>query len=158
MGRAPFQVLVLPFRLTGSGEVEYAVLRRADDDSWQGIAGGGEDDETIVEAARREASEEAAVPAESTLYQLTMQDFVPVTCFEGAREEWPPDTYLVPQYFFACDATGLELGVSREHTEIGWMSYDRACALIRYESNKTGLWELSERLRMHDLPPASGRQ
>jgi hypothetical protein len=33
-----------------------------------------------------------------------MQDFVPVSCFEDA-EEWPPDAHLVPQYFFACDAT-----------------------------------------------------
>ena len=40
MARAPFQVVVLPFRLTDSGGVEFAVLRRADDGQWQGVAGG----------------------------------------------------------------------------------------------------------------------
>ncbi len=149
-------MLVLPFRPTDTGEFEYAVLLRADDAIWQGIAGGVEDDETTVEAARREALEEAGIPAQAPLYQLTMQDFVPVACFEGARSEWPSDIYVVPQHFFACDATGLELRVSREHIDIRWMSYDQAHALLRYDSNKTGLWELSERLRMNDLPRALG--
>jgi hypothetical protein len=30
MARAPFQVLVLPFRLVGAGEAEFALLRRTD--------------------------------------------------------------------------------------------------------------------------------
>lgn len=150
MARAPFQVVVLPFRLTDSGGVEFAVLRRADDGQWQGVAGGGENDETIIEAARREAFEEAAVPSEVSFYKLTMRDFVPASCFEAAKE-WPPDTYLVPQYFFACDATGRKLAVSREHTEIAWMAYQEAHDRLRYDSNRTGLWELAERLRMKDL-------
>lgn len=142
--------MVLPFRLPPDRAVEYAVLRRADDASWQGIAGGGEGGETILDAARREACEEAGVPPEATFSRLKMQDFVPVTCFD-ARDEWPPDTYVVPQYFLACDATGLELTVSREHTKLAWMSFDEAHDRLRYDSNKTGLWELSERLRMNDL-------
>lgn len=152
MGRAPFQVVVLPFRRTRSGGVEYAILRRADDASWQGVAGGGEDHETIVDAAQREAFEEAGIPSVTRFYRLKMQDFVPIMCFK-ARDEWPPDTYIVPQYFFACEATGVELRSSREHTEIRWTSYDEACQRLRYDSNKSGLWELSERLRRNDLPP-----
>jgi hypothetical protein len=39
MGRAPFQVLVFPFRPTQAGDWEFAVFQRADGDWWQGIAG-----------------------------------------------------------------------------------------------------------------------
>jgi dATP pyrophosphohydrolase len=79
-----------------------------------------------------------------------MQDFVPVSCFPAATE-WPQDTYVVPQYFFACDAGGLELVVSAEHTELAWRSYDDAYGRLRYDSNMTALWELAQRLRSHDL-------
>ena len=58
MARAPFQVLVLPFRRTGGGGVEFAVLRRRDLGLWQGVAGGGEDGEAPGQAAVREASED----------------------------------------------------------------------------------------------------
>ena len=150
MARAPFQVLVLLFRLVGAGEAEFAVLRRTDDGHWQGIAGGGEDDETITEAARREALEEAAVPPTARFYRLKTQDFVPVSCFPGATE-WPQDTYVVPQHFFACDATGLEPMVSDEHSDLVWLPYGEAHDRLRYDSNKTALWELSERLRRQDL-------
>ncbi len=153
MGRAPFQVVVLPFRITDCGRAEFAILQRADDQHWQGIAGGGEGDETSVEAARREALEEAGVPPQARFYRLKMQDFVPVSCFTAAGE-WSPDTYVVPQYFFACDARGFELTVSREHTAVVWMPYTEAHDRLRYDSNKTGLWELAERLRMNDLPVA----
>ena len=46
MARAPFQVLVLLFRRTEDGGVEYGVLCRSDDGNWQGVAGGGEERET----------------------------------------------------------------------------------------------------------------
>ena len=75
---------------------------------------------------------------------------MPASCFEAAKE-WPPDTYLVPQYFFACDAGGLELVVSAEHTELAWLSYDDAYGRLRYDSNRTALWELAQRLRSDDL-------
>ena len=60
MARAPFQVLVYPYRKTREDGLEYALLKRSDAGYWQGIAGGGEDNETLLEAARREAYEEQA--------------------------------------------------------------------------------------------------
>lgn len=53
MARAPFQVLILPFRQAADGDWQYGVLRRSDE-YWQGIAGGGEDGEAPLEAAMRE--------------------------------------------------------------------------------------------------------
>ena len=62
MPRAPYQVLVLPYRRTNAGEFEYALFQRANEGFWQFIAGGGEDDETPLQAARRETWEEARIP------------------------------------------------------------------------------------------------
>ncbi|HEY2253948.1 MAG TPA: NUDIX domain-containing protein, partial [Planctomycetaceae bacterium] len=63
MPRAPFQVLVIPFRRIDGGSFVYALFRRqqATGGYWQWIAGGGEDDESPLEAARREALEEAGI-------------------------------------------------------------------------------------------------
>ena len=40
--RAPFQVLVFPYRQAGDTEYEHAILRRADEGYWHVVAGGGE--------------------------------------------------------------------------------------------------------------------
>lgn len=50
-GRAPFQVLVLPYRRTEGG-LFYAVFRRLDCAYWQGLAG-GEVREAPPQAARQ---------------------------------------------------------------------------------------------------------
>jgi dATP pyrophosphohydrolase len=155
LSRAPFQVLVLPFRRPASGEIEFAILRRADDANWQGVAGGGAVGESVVEAARREAFEEAGVPAGTPLYALQTQDTVPVNCF-AASVEWPPDTYVIPQHFFACDLTGTGIVLSGEHREVRWVTFDEAFRMLRYDSNKNALWELAERLRRHDLREPCG--
>ena len=55
--RAPFQILAIPYRFE-DGDLRVCVLRRADSDQWQFVAGGGEDRETPAEAARREIWEE----------------------------------------------------------------------------------------------------
>jgi dATP pyrophosphohydrolase len=41
--------------------------------------------------------------------------------------------------------------VSDEHSDLVWLPYGEAHDRLRYDSNKTALWELSERLRRHDL-------
>ncbi len=51
--RAPFQVLVFPYRQRGE-EIELLIGRRAQEGYWQGIAGGGEDNESLLAATIRE--------------------------------------------------------------------------------------------------------
>jgi dihydroneopterin triphosphate diphosphatase len=57
MARAPFQVLVFPYRALDDGDFEFAVFSRAAYRCWQGIAGGGEGEETPLQAAKRESLE-----------------------------------------------------------------------------------------------------
>src|SRR4051794_25506464 len=110
MARAPFQVLVLPFRRTP--DPEDAIFRPADDQQWQGVAGGGESDETPLAAASRELAEESGLTG--PVYRLDCRDTVPARYF-AAWPAWPAGTYVVEQYFFAVDASAQDVVLSDEH-------------------------------------------
>jgi dATP pyrophosphohydrolase len=140
--RAPFQVLLIPYRRRPCG-LEFAVLRRADAGYWQFVAGGGEDDETPAEAAARETREETGLTG-----PLTPLDSFSTVPREGvgAAAHWPPDLYVIPQHCFAIDAGTREIALSPEHTEVRWVPYERARELLKWDSNRNALWELNERL------------
>ncbi|MEW5941546.1 MAG: NUDIX pyrophosphatase, partial [Chloroflexota bacterium] len=140
MSRAPFQVLVYPYRKTDDGQIEYALLKRADEGFWQGIAGGGEDDESPLEAARRETQEESGLPSTSEFLPLDTIESVPVTEFRDSHL-WGEDVYVIPQYCFGVSAQNSQIVISREHTEYKWFPYEEARALIKFDGNKTALWE-----------------
>ena len=57
MARAPYQVLVIPFRKSKT-QIFFCLLKRSDAGYWQFVAGGGEDKEAPEQAAIREATEE----------------------------------------------------------------------------------------------------
>ncbi len=151
MPRAPFQVLVLPFRRRAS-ELEYALFRRADLGYWQGIAGGGEDDEQPLAAARREAWEEARIPLAATYVPLVTSSSVPVLDIHvSARGHWPRNLYVIPIHAFAVDCGAVEMELSAEHTAYSWLPYAEAVRLVRWDSDRTALWELDQRLQQDDL-------
>jgi dATP pyrophosphohydrolase len=145
MTRAPFQVLILPYRRAG-GSYEFAVLARADDGRWQGLAGGGEGSETPLEAARREAFEEAGIPRDARFVELQTTCSVPAHHFRDGSA-WGGELYVIPEYSFGVDCTGRPLTLSPEHAELHWLTYDEAAARLTYDSNRTALWELHQRLR-----------
>ena len=99
--RAPFNSLVIPFYREPGAPTLYCVLRRADAGFWQWVAGGGEDSETALEAAIRETREETGI--EGPLYRLQSEARVPTSAF-AAREHWPDDLYVIPEYHFAVEA------------------------------------------------------
>lgn len=147
MARAPFNVLVIPYRRAGDGEVEYALLQRSDNGFWQGVAGGGENDETPAATARREAHEEAGIDPDSRFLPLDTVAYVPVTEFRDSHL-WGEAVYVIPQYCFGVLAPGDgELALSDEHTAYRWLRYEEARRLLAYDGNKTALWELNTRLR-----------
>lgn len=151
MPRAPFQVLVFPFRRVTEAAFEYAVFRRADAGYWQAIAGGGEDDEKPVEAARREAHEEAEIPVASRYYPLDSVAHIPTYFFE-ARGAWPKGTYVIPNHCFAVELPEVDIALSHEHSEYRWVTFPEGTKLLYWEDNRTALWELNQRLLNGDLP------
>ncbi len=145
MARAPFQVLIYPYRLIGPDTAVYALLRRSDAGWWQGVAGGGEDDETPLEAARREALEEIGTLPDAILLPLQTVFSVPVTEFRESAL-WGEDLYVIPCYCFGIAVKTSTLRLSREHIEYRWLGYGDARTLLHFDSDRVALWELDQRL------------
>ena len=145
MSRAPFQVLVLPYRKTDNS-FEFAVFCRADRPCWQGIAGGGEDHEVPLESAIREASEEGGISKTSHFTILQATSSVPVDVFKNC-EHWDSTLFVIPEYSFGVDCTGQQLIRSDEHVALEWVSFDVAHNRLTYDSNRNALWELNSKVR-----------
>jgi dihydroneopterin triphosphate diphosphatase len=146
VARAPFQVLVFPYRILGNDEVAYAVFRRGDGEMpWQAIAGGGEGNETPLEAARREAWEEAGIDPEGSYLELESRATIPAVHFAEFRDR--EDLFVVPEFCFGVEVGTDDLPMSPEHVEYAWLSYGEAHVLLRWDSNRNALWELDRRLR-----------
>ena len=142
--RAPFQILAIPYRITNE-KFLYCVFHRSDHDQWQFVAGGGENNETPEQAAKREIFEESGVVAENVT-PLTTMCYVTADCFsEKARANWSRDTYVIPEYSFAFECSD-NVVISREHTEYAWLTYEETIARLKWDSNKTALYELDNRL------------
>jgi dATP pyrophosphohydrolase len=145
MARAPFQVLVFPYRIHLHNQLEFALFKRAVEGFWQGIAGGGEDDETPLKAARRETFEETGIESTANFLRLDTIESVPVTAFKDS-ELWGEGVFVIPQFCFGVNASDLDIRISQEHSAFGWFSYDQAYQLLKFDGNKTALWELNQRL------------
>ena len=141
--RMPFQVLVIPYR--NATPIQYAAFLREDSNYWQFIAGGGSRGEDRVQAASREAEEEAGIPPSAKFLELQTVASIP-TCHFRARLYWPEDLYVIPEYCFAVDASGIEFGLSREHARVEWLSFADCHERLHWQSNQVALWELNERL------------
>ena len=143
--RAPFQILAIPYKIENGNPI-YCVFHRADFDQWQFIAGGGEDDETPAQAAKREIFEESGIYADSII-QLQSMCYIPTDIFpEKYLRNWSEDTYVVPEYSFGFLCSG-EIVLSHEHMEYSWLTYDEAIKKLKWDSNRTALYELNCRLK-----------
>jgi dATP pyrophosphohydrolase len=149
MKRAPFQVLVLPFRCRKGKSPLYAIFRRADSGVWQGIAGGGESTESPLESARREAREEGGISEANSYFSLESRCTIPVVNIRGFK--WGPNVLVIPEYTFGVQMTSAEITLSSEHSEYRWTSYAVAHRLLEWNSNKNALWELDTRIKKHKL-------
>lgn len=145
MARAAFQVLVIPFRVDADGEPRYLLFKRADENVWQWIAGGGEESEEPEQAARREALEEACIPQDARLTRLDSVASIPAIHFAD-RHLWGDDVYVIPEYSFGVEAQGEEVCLSGEHSACEWLDYEAARSRLQWDSNRTALWELHNRL------------
>lgn len=140
--RQPLQVLVLPFRWIKS-EIQFLALKRSDDGRWQGVAGGVEANETVEQAAIRELAEETGFEVES-LILLDTRASIP-KCVFSDHAQWSEDQYVVTEFAFGAEVED-EPKLSYEHTDFRWGSADQIRELVHYDSNRTAIWELHERV------------
>jgi len=128
-----------------NNQVEFALLLRAEEGFWQGIAGGGEDNETPLEAAKRETFEETGIKPTSTFIQLDTVESVPVTEFKDSLI-WGENVFVIPQYCFGVLSSRFDINISKEHSAYGWFMYEQAQKMLKFDGNQTALWELKQRL------------
>lgn len=122
------------------------MLKRSDADWWQAIAGGGENNERPPEAAQREAYEETGIPTDADLLSLDTIISIPVTEFKDSHL-WGENIYVIPQFCFGVLAQGISIVLSDEHSDYKWLKYEVAYNLMKYDGDRTALWELNQRLR-----------
>ena len=146
--RAEFQVLVLPFIENEFGDIKFIIFKRSDRKEWQFIAGGGENNEKPLEAAARESKEEANISF-GDFFPLKTKTMIPINCFKEHKDK--KNLYVIPEYVFAVKITDYDITLSNEHTEYKLVTYAEALSCLRYDSNKTALWELNERIKNNDL-------
>lgn len=145
MARAPFQVLVLPYRKSEAGYFEYALFSRASYPCWQFISGGGEDSEVPLAAAKREACEEGGISPDHLYRPLDTTTSIPVNCFAESIY-WGEELFVIPEHSFAVDVGMFELHLSAEHNESEWLRFEQAMDRLTFDGNRTALWELNQKL------------
>lgn len=147
-------VLVLLYkRDRSSGDVYYCIMKRADiKDCWQFVAGGVEIGETIMEAAKRELLEETGVSEYLNFIQLDSVCSVPGYCFKkDFRINWPKTVFVVQCNAFGVEIPCEKIKLSEEHLEFRWLPYNIAYDFLRYDYDKTTLWELDQRIKDNRL-------
>lgn len=145
MARAPFQIIVIPYRINLTKQLQFLVFKRADLNIWQWIAGGGEDQETPAQTARREAHEEAGILHDAQLIHLDSRASIPVICFSD-HQLWDKNLYVIPEYSFGIEVKSGTIRLSDEHSQCEWLDYEPAQHRLKWDNNRTALWELNQRL------------
>lgn len=56
--------------------------------------------------------------------------------------------FVIPEYSFGLEVNDQKLHLSKEHTAYKWATYEEAVSALKWDSNKTALWELHTRLNI----------
>ena len=147
--RKPKQVLVFLYRKNEDENYEYCIFYRDKLKFWQGISGGVEDDESLIETVKREVFEETGIIVDD-IYQFSTVSSIPVVDVMG-EFFWGNDVYVVPEYSFGVPLENYDIHLSSEHREYKWCLFDEAYEKLKFDSNKTALWELNQRLLSNDI-------
>lgn len=144
--RLPKQVLIIPYRIKDKN-VQFCIFKRKDLEFWQWISGGVEDfDENLYAAAKREIFEETGVDSNLELTQLECITKIPVVNI--VKEfRWGNDIFYADEYSFSVKFDNIDIVLSDEHSLYSWMSFEEAKKLLKYDSNKSALWELNEKIK-----------
>ena len=144
--RQPYQTLTILYRKTGE-KVLYCVFLRNSQHIWQFISGGGEEGENLVDTVIREIKEETSlIVNKAGIIKLDTQTSIPVINVTG-QYTWGEDVYVIPEYTFAVNVKNDNIKLSEEHKEYRWAEFEEAIKLLKFDSNKTALIELNEKLK-----------
>lgn len=147
--RKPIQVLIFLYRKNNNNKYEYCIFQRSKTQIWQAISGGVEDDETLIETVKREVLEETSIEV-NDIFELSSVSSIPVVNVTG-EFSWGNDVYVVTEHSFGVFTDNSDIKLSSEHKQYEWFTFDEAYNKLTFDSNKTALWELNQRLINDDL-------
>ncbi len=143
--RLPYQVLIIPYKKF-SQEFKFLALKRSDFGFWQWVSGGGEtEDKNIINTVARETKEEIDVFVDlEKIIKLESRN----TIFEDEPLKYKNvNITVIPEYSFGVEIREEKIKISKEHKEYKWVTKEEAGGLLKYDSNKTALWELDKIIR-----------
>ena len=145
--RLPYQTLTILYKKSNN-KILYAIFYRNSHPIWQFISGGGENNENPIKTVIREIKEETSLTIErKRVKQLDSRTTIPVLNITG-NYTWGPKVYVIPEYTFAVEILSDDnIRLSSEHKEYKWVEYDEAMNKLKYDSNKTALLELNEKIK-----------
>lgn len=141
--RKPKNVLVFLYRYRNKN-IEYCIFYRKKQKFYQGISGGVEDNEKIVDTVIREVYEESGINENNIIKLDTISSIPGINVNKNFN--YVNNIYVVYEYSFGVLINNEDIKLSDEHQEYKWVTYDEAIKLLKYDSNKTALFELNERL------------
>lgn len=142
--RAEFQIIVIPYVMK-ENQLKVAVFQRKIKRYWQFVSGGGENNETLIETAIREVKEEVGYKTNSS--ELIKLDSMCTISKENFKEHKDKkNIYVIPEYSFCMKMVNDNIILSKEHIDYKWLNVDEVFDLLTFDSNKTALWELSQKI------------
>ena len=141
--RKPYQVIIFPYIKIGKDYL-YAIFKRKNLKFWQGISGGGENKETPIQTAKRETFEETKIDKSSRFIKLDSMTTIPIV--NVGNYKWEENILVLPEYSFGVEVFSRDLKTGKEHSAYKWLPYKKAKKMLKYDSNKSALWELNYRL------------
>lgn len=141
--RKPKQVLVFLYRYRNKN-IEYCIFYRKKQYFYQGLSGGVEDNEELADTVKREVYEETGIKVNNIIKLDTISSIPGINVNKSFN--YKNNIYVVYEYAFAVNINNEDIKLSNEHQEYRWVNYEEAINLLKYDSNKTALFELNERL------------
>lgn len=117
---------------------------RKKDKFWQGLSGGVEDNEELADTVKREVYEETGIKVNNVIKLDTISSIPGINVNKNFN--YKNNIYVVYEYAFGININDEDIKLSDEHEEYRWVNYEEAIKLLKYDSNKTALFELNERL------------
>lgn len=140
--RKPKNVLVFLYRYNNG--IEYCIFYRNKEKFYQGLSGGVEDNEELADTVKREVYEETGIKVNNIMKLDTISSIPGINVSKIFN--YKNNIYIVYEYAFGIKIDNEKIKISNEHQEYKWVNYEEAINLLKYDSNKTALFELNERL------------
>ena len=66
---------------------------------------------------------------------------------------WGEDVYVLKEFSFGVKVPKKNISLSKEHLNYKWLCFEEAATLLKWDSNRTALWESNKRL-LNQITPS----